>query len=277
MKKYIIGIIIILLYFGRKVWHITNYLLNQNNIKINNSEIDFIKNLKKKIKIAFYCRSIKNGGLERMASIFLKYIYNSNIFKIYLLTKKNKEYDEFIIPVNIKRIIIKNGKQLIKVLDEEKIDILVYNFFRSKEIRKLNNYKKVKTIFIIHQSIFLYINCLDFHKINTYYYYRNSKYIISLIPFENDFLFRKWGINSILMNNFVSYEYYSIIPSDLSSKNILMIGRGNDKAKRFSIGIETMKFIIEEIPDSEMIIISSFKTNSIIKQLVEKLNIIKND
>ena len=80
----------------------------------------------------------------------------------------------------------------------------------------------------------------------TYKLYQSSKYVISLIPFENDYIFRNWGINSILMDNFMTYDYYSITPSDLSSKTILMIGRGIDKLKRFDLGIKTMKYIIKE-------------------------------
>ena len=48
--------------------------------------------------------------------------------------------------------------------------------------------------------------------------------MISLIPVENDYLFKKWGINSILMDNPTTFDYDSVIPSDLSSKIIIMIG-----------------------------------------------------
>lgn len=58
------------------------------------------------------------------------------------------------------------------------------------------------------------------------------------------------------MNNFIPFDYYSVIPSDLSSKIILMIGRGQDKIKRLDLGIISMKFIIKEIPNVEMKIIS---------------------
>ena len=68
------------------------------------------------------------------------------------------------------------------------------------------------------------------------------------------------------MNNFMNYEYNSITPSDLSSKTILMIGRAEDRIKRFHLGIETMKYIIMEIEECEMKIISKIdKINSLIK------------
>ena len=36
-----------------------------------------------------------------------------------------------------------------------------------------------------------------------------------------------------------------------------MIGRGDDKFKRFDLGIKAMKFIVNDIPQSEMKLISN--------------------
>ena len=92
---------------------------------------------------------------------------------------------------------------------------------------------------------------------NLYNAYKNAKYIISLIPFENDYLFPKWGINSILMNDFINYEFNDIVPSDLSSKIIIMIGRAIDKYKRFELGIQAMEYIVKQVPECKMKIISN--------------------
>ena len=78
------------------------------------------------------------------------------------------------------------------------------------------------------------------------------------------------------MNNFITYKYNSIIPSDLSSKIILMIGRGNDKKKRFNIGIQSMEYIIQEIYDCELKIISSFIRIEKLQNLVKNLNLENN-
>jgi len=143
----------------------------------------------------------------------------------------------------------------------------------------LNKIKEVKTIFYNHSCflIWLYANKIKFLK-RLYSIYRKVKYIISLIPFENDYLFEKWGINSILMNNLISYNYKidKIIPSDLSSKNILMIGRGDDKLKRFYLGIESMKYISKEIPNCKMLIISKVKGLNDLIILVKKLDLKNN-
>ena len=97
-----------------------------------------------------------------------------------------------------------------------------------------------------------------------------------MVPFENDYLFKKWGINSILMDNFVTYEYNLVIPSTLSSKTILMIGRAGEKIKRFYLGVKAMKYIREEIPEAKLKIISSFFGLNNIQKLVSKNNLKKN-
>ena len=123
---------------------------------------------------------------------------------------------------------------------------IVYTFFKLY----LNYYN--------HSCLFYWIYTHNFELLSYLYKsYKNSKYIISLIPFENDYLFKKWGINSILMNNFITYKYNEVNPSNLSSKIILMIGRGDDKYKRFDLGIRSMKYIVKQIPECKMKLISN--------------------
>lgn len=112
----------------------------------------------------------------------------------------------------------------------------------------LKNMKNIKTIFYNHSCFFYCIYAYNYYILNNLYNeYKTAKYVISLVPFENDFLFRKWGINSISMDNFMTFDYDKDIPSNLSSKKILMIGRREDKNKRFDLGISGMKYIKEKI------------------------------
>ena len=48
-----------------------------------------------------------------------------------------------------------------------------------------------------------------------------------------------------------------------------MVGRGNDKNKRFDLGLKAMKYIINEVPQSEMILIS--KINIFLQKLAKDL------
>ena len=251
--------------------------LNYNYFNIQKGlNITFQNKIKKKIKIGTFTIGLKNGGRARITSLLLNYLNKINIFDIYLLTLKVKEIDEYIInQKNIKRILIKiyNIENLIKEIKKKKINILIYQLSNRKEISFLNKIKNIKIIFYLHQSLFywIYSNYLEFKYL--YKEYQNSKYIVSLVPFENNYLFKKWGINSILMNNFVTFEYNYIIPSNLLSKEILMVGRGADKYKRFNLGIQSMEYIIEEIFECNMKIISEIEYIFSLINLVNNLNL----
>ena len=271
--------IIIILFFRLKIYVLFNFQLNKYYLEIQkNINLSFNNKLKDKIKIGIYTYSFKNGGLQKLSSLILKYFQTVRIYDIFAFTQINKENDEYIVPHKIKRITIKNPQleNLINQIINNKIDILIYNFYNATEIEILNKLNNIKIIFYIHQSFlyWIYFDYLSFKSL--YKSYQNSKYIISLVPFENDYLFKIWGIRSILMKNFISYEFNSIIPSNLSSKIILMIGRGEDKLKRFELGIKAMKYIVKEIPDSEMKIISFLNPFSEIKNLVTSLNLTNN-
>ena len=84
------------------------------------------------INIAIYAFSIKNGGRSRITALLINYLYKINIFKIFLFTLKVIEEDEYVIPTNIKRFQIKN--HLIKTINKNKIDILIYELDEMEEI-----------------------------------------------------------------------------------------------------------------------------------------------
>ena len=210
---------------------------------------------KNKIKIAIYTYCIKNGGRARVTALLLKYLFRNKIFNLFLFTRKFKENNEYIFPEDIKRVIIK--KDLIKTIKKNKIDVLIYELDEIKDILLLNHFTKAKVIFYHHSSTFdwLYENYTIFKKIYKSFY--DSKYVVSIVPFENDYLFKKWGIRSILMDNFITYEFKSVIQTDLTSKIIIMLGRANSKKKRFMLGMQSMEYIIKEIPECNLKIISN--------------------
>ena len=265
----------IILLFYSLVLSEYSYNLKQKYLKIQKKlNITFFNHIKNKIKIGIYTYCLKNGGRARITSILLNYFHKIQIFNIYLFTQVNREENEYKIPNDIKRTIIKNN--IIKILHKIKIDILIYQLSNTDEINALNKINSFKIIYFIHSSAFywIYFNYTLFKSI--YKAYTNSKYVISIIPFENDYIFNNWGIRSILFSNFITYEYDKIITSDLSSKSILMIGRGNNKLKRFEIGVSAMEYIIQEIPKSELIIISDLNGIDNLKNLVNLLNMENN-
>ena len=250
-----------------------------NKFKLNEYIINYQKELSKtfhfkiskKIRVGIYTFCLKNGGRARLASMLINFLYKVKLFNIFLYTTEIKENDEYIYPKFIKRSIIKNNN--ITKIFKNKIDILIFHLKDYKTIKLLNKYNNIKVIYYIHNSIFnyLYLNYTYFKFL--YKEYSKSNYIVSLIPFENDILFRKWGINSILMDSFITYNYKRTIPSDVSSKKILMIGRGNDKNKRFEKGIRSIEYVIQVIKECELKIISQlYKLNDLIN-LIDNLKL----
>jgi len=209
-----------------------------------------------------------------LVTLLINYLYKIKIFNLYLFTLI-KESNEYPIQSGVTRVIVKkNTKNLIKNMKKNKIEILIYNFYNYDEINILNNIKELKVIFYNHSCLFFWFYTHLYQIMsNLYNAYKNSKYIISLIPFENDYLFPKWGINSILMNNFMSYEYSEIVPSNLFSKIILMIGRSGDKYKRYELGIQAMKYIVNSIPECKMKMISDKNGLEDIIDIVKKLEL----
>ena len=194
-------------------------------------------------------------------------------FYIFVFSLEKEEDDEFIIPKYIRKVYIDKNistKQLKIQLKIKRINILIYQFPYGEEINQLNTLKTTKTIIYFHFCFLTWIYTYKLKYFSSIFNsFKKSKYIVSLVPFENDYIFKQWGINSILMKNLITYEYRDVIPSGLSSKIILMIGRGFDKFKRFNLGILSMEYISNEVKDSTMKIISS-KSENIVK-LVDNL------
>ena len=237
----------------------------------------FKKKCLKKINFGIYNPTLSNGGRERITALLITYLFKVNIFNIYLFTRTRKNKYEYQVPENTIRIQTFGSRDLINKLIKSKIDVFVYQSYNAYEMELLNKLTNVKTIFYNHSSFWFWIY---FNRVNfipeLYRVYKNAKYVISLIPFENDFLFKKWGINSILMNNFVTYQYDDITPSDLTTKNIIMIGRANDRMKRFDLGLKAMKYIVEKVPESQMLIISNFYGCRYLINLVNSLKLENN-
>ena len=229
--------------------------------------------VKKKLRIAVYTLTISGGGRARMTALLINYLHKIKIFKLYLFTNFNQQKNEFIIPNDTIRVLVRNN--LIKKIEKYKIDIFIHQRFNIREIKQLNRLQNTKVIFYLHSSIFtfIYSNINYFKKV--YIQFKKSKYVINIIPYENDYLFKRWGIRSFYLDNFVTYDYDCVVPSDLSEKIILMVGSANRKNKRFNLGIEAMKFILKEVPDSQLNIISKSKPKKL-KELIHSLNLEEN-
>jgi hypothetical protein len=208
------------------------------------------KELDNIIRIGIYVHSLTNGGVERNTALLLNHLSIIKNYEVYLFYNI-KNHNEYRISLNIQRINININSEkntLKRKLLNKKINIFIYQQYDERIMLMLKSLKKVKIIFYNHSCFLFWLYSHDLTIFScAYNQYKNSKFVISLVHFENDFVFKKWGIKSIYMNNFMTYEYEKVIQSNLSSKNIIMIGRGNDINKRFDLGIKAMKYITLKI------------------------------
>ena len=78
------------------------------------------------------------------------------------------------------------------------------------------------------------------------------------------------------MDNFITYEFNSVIQTDLTSKIMIMLGRAYSKKKRFLLGIQSMEYIVKEMPKCELKIISNFIGINNQQYFIENLNLENN-
>jgi glycosyltransferase involved in cell wall biosynthesis len=65
----------------------------------------------------------------------------------------------------------------------------------------------------------------------------------------------------------------NLIPSNLKSKTILMVGRANNKYKRFKLGVHAMEYIIKQNPICNMRLISNINGTYELQNLIHNLNL----
>ena len=98
-----------------------------------------------------------------------------------------------------------------------------------------------------------------------------STLLVTLIA-NNRILWKKSGIKyCIYLPNPSTFEPYEIETSNLQTKNILMLGR-SDKFKRYQIGIDAMKYVIEKEPEAKLYIVGIGNNNKYDKYLKNYTN-----
>ena len=128
---------------------IFKYLFRKYSAKFYDNYLDLTESLKikydvkKNIRIALYTKSLVNGGRARITAILYNYLYQINFFTVYLFTE-NIFKTEYKLEKNSNRIIIKNN--LFHKLNENKIDILIYQLNNVTEINQLNIFLNIKRI-----------------------------------------------------------------------------------------------------------------------------------
>ncbi len=97
------------------------------------------------------------------------------------------------------------------------------------------------------------------------------------IAADDYYIYKNLGFkNEIFMPNLYTFEPSEIKSSNLTNKNIVILGRLNDEIKGIIYAIQSMYYIIKEVPDAIMNLYSSDSRIQFLRNLTRDLNLTKN-
>ena len=275
---YIIICIFSLLLFLFKL--ITKKKLDYNLIETNYSKIiKYQKQSKEKIGIVFVFNIIFGNGIGRMLSLLLNELVKIKKYDIYVISNPQYEKD-FKFDKRVNRIPIFGDQKLITDFDRtHKIKYYVLqNDLDANNIKwykHLNNGNK-KVIGIMHG---VYLSCVYTKVIGVYPIWKNNKLydaFVHVIP-DDYYIYKKFNFyNTFFIPNLYTFNPEKTPISNLTSNNLMIMGRENDLVKGGIYGIYAMNLIVKEIPDAKLYFISSDSRIEFIRDLIKKLNITEN-
>ena len=246
------------------------------NIKTANINGNEINESNKKLNIGFSYSSLSGNGIARFMIVTGEYFLKTGKYNVFFITKP-KSNRELTFNKDIKRIYAFNNQTLIKkVIQEEKLDILILNNVFSAS--SINWYKSlgVKTIGIYHG---VYMSAMFNNVTDFYRNWRHTENYDAFIHISADdyYYYKHLGFKkNIFVPNLYTFEPSESPSSNLTNHNIMMLGRLNDKKKGLIYAIKAMYLIVKEIPDARLNLVSSdYKTQELIK-IINKLNLTNN-
>ena len=261
-----------------------------NLININdNKEDDYIKMLKEisksseninskngKIGVAFVWKSLFGNGIGRALSLLCSGLANLEIYDIYMITGSAIPSLDFDFDERVHMVRVGSNKTKIQKFDETsniKIYVLQNELNPSgiKWYRNLNGGKKV--IGIMHG---VYMSSIFSNLTGVYSIWKNNQLFDAYIQVNADdyYINKRLGINnSFFLPNLYTYDPETTPSSNLTYKNIVLIGRQLDKIKGGLYAIKAMDIVRREIPDAKLYFISSNYKITFLQNLIEELNL----
>ena len=231
---------------------------------------------KKKIGLAFLYSTLSANGIGRVITVTAKYLLKTGKYNLYFITEK-RQGREFSYDPSIKRFIAYNNYTLMRNISKyEKIDIVVLQNVCSKSVVKFHHNIGQKVICMFH-GIFMsamYGNHVDGYR--NWIQFDACDSFIFIGP-DDYYFYKKLGFqNSIFIPNLYTYDPHEIESSNLTNHNIVILGRLNDWIKGVKYAIRSMQYIIKEVPDAKLYLVSSDSRTQYLKNLTRDLNLTKN-
>ena len=260
---------------------INDDIINKNKtiIEDNNNPLDNNSNKTKnetKIGIAFIYSTLYSNGIARFITVTSKYLLKTGKFNIYYFTDK-PYYKEFSYEPEIKRYIAHNNYTLMRNISKnEKIDIVVLQNVLSNAVVKFHRNLGQKVICMFHGVFMSSMYGNDVSSYKNWNQFDSCDSFIFISPDDYYFYNRLGFKNAIFMPNLYTFEPSEIESSNLTNNNIVILGRLNDHIKGVKYAIEAMEYIVKEVPDATLSLISSDSRVQFLKNLTRDLNLTNN-
>ena len=230
----------------------------------------------KKITLAFLYSTLSANGIGRVITVTAKYLIKTGKYNLIFITEKpyNREfsYDK-----SIKRFYCYNNYTLLRNLSKyEKIDIVVLQNVCSKSVVKFHHNLGQKVICMFHG---IFMSAMYGNHVTSYKNWEQFDSCDSYIFIGPDdyYFYKKLNYNnSMFMPNLYTYDPHEIASSNLTNHNIVILGRLNDWIKGVKFAIKAMQYIIKEVPDAMLYLVSSDSRTQYLKNLTRDLNLTKN-
>ena len=237
-----------------------------------------IKNkTKKKIKLAFNYYSLQANGIGRFIAVTANNLIKTGKYDIYFITEKPPTAGEFEYDSRIKRFVSNNNYTKIQSISkQENIDIVVLQNILSTNVVRFYQKLGQKVICMFH-GVFLSAivhNIIEHYKLWDQF---DSCDSFIFIAADDYYIYKNLGFkNEIFMPNLYTFEPSEVKSSNLTNKNIVILGRLNDEIKGIKYAIQSMYYIIKEVPDAMLHLYSSDSRIQFLRNLTRKLNLTNN-
>ena len=247
----------------------------QREVSIKNFAIPKNKN-NGKIGIAFVFKSLYGNGIGRMLSVTCSELAKLEKYDIYMITGGAVPSLDFPFDERVIMVRIAGNNTLIKKYDETsniKIYVL-HNDLTPSSIRwyrNLNGGKKV--IGVLHG---VYMSSIFANLTGVYSIWKNAQLYDAYIQVNaDDYYFNKrLGINnSFFLHNLYTFDADKTPNSNLTYKNLMIMGRELDRIKGGLYGIKAMDLIRKEVPDAKLYFVSSNYKITFLDNLIKELNL----
>jgi len=258
-----------------------NYFQNfslKNFLKLRRERRDkkYKRDIDDKIGIAFIFQAIYGNGIGRMLSLLANELVKIEKYDVYMITQGNYSKD-FPFDERVIRLNIYENRTQINNLDKNSniLYYILHNELDSYKINWIRTFNK-KVINVMHGAYLasLYSNSTEIYsvwKVNNLF-----DAFITVVP-DDYYVYKNLGMNnSFFIPNLLTFDPSKTPSSNLTYKNLVVMGRLNDMIKGGIYAIKAMELIAKEVPDSKLYLISSDYRIDFIKDKIKELNLTKN-